>query len=320
MGWDGRKRPGAFMVLVLALVAGACNGSGKPKALPTNSATSTPASSAQPTVATTTARPTTASSPTTGAPLTATGSSTSDALEYSAIAGWYDGSTGSSGVLYIRADGASRFRPPVQSLCTTPCSDTTAPILNEDISLNSLTSTGPGSYITTGRITGYSSTVPVSQAGVGGTVTLYISAKGDLTVGPPGADPDVLVKGPPPPGFSTTTLPTPTLGHLAGAFAHGSGFGQIRPSDFSNGGDPTGAVGSVVWNSWGTPTATGSGISDYVASNQSVSQGTQESVTVVAFDLGYCAGQYMYQRVDWYFPQHGQSFNAAESENICTGS
>jgi hypothetical protein len=124
-----------------------------------------------------------------------------------------------------------------------------------------------------------------------------------------------------PPGVSATTntLPTPTLGHLVGSIAHGSGFGQVRPPGFSNGGDPTGAVGSVVWASWGGPTATGTGISDYVASDQSPSQGTQERVTVVAFDLGYCDGQYMYQKVDWYFPEHGQSFSSAQAENICSG-
>jgi hypothetical protein len=42
-------------------------------------------------------------------------------------------------------------------------------------------------------------------------------------------------------------------------------------------------------------------------------------VTIVAFDLGYCTGQYMYQQVVWYFPQYGQSFNTQTAENICTG-
>lgn len=124
------------------------------------------------------------------------------------------------------------------------------------------------------------------------------------------------------PSVTTTTtaqLPVPTLGHLAGSLSHGSGFGQVKPPAFSNGGDPTGAVGSVVWSSWGTPTATATGVSDYVAQGESVAQGSQESVSVVAFNLGYCAGQYMYQSVTWYFPQHGQTFSTTPSENICTG-
>jgi len=41
---------------------------------------------------------------------------------------------------------------------------------------------------------------------------------------------------------------------------------------------------------------------------------------VVAFDLGSCDGKLMYQAVEWYFPQHGQAFDAGQYENICTGS
>ena len=120
----------------------------------------------------------------------------------------------------------------------------------------------------------------------------------------------------PPP---SSTQPVPTLGHLAGALAHGSGFGQVRPPAFSNGGDATGAVGSIAWTSWGGPTATGTGIGEYVAPGQAFAQGTQEPATIVAFDVGTCGGQYMYQQVDWFFPQHGQRFDPARAENICTG-
>ena len=116
-----------------------------------------------------------------------------------------------------------------------------------------------------------------------------------------------------------STQAVPTLGHLAGTLAHGSGFGQVRPPAFSNGGDATGAVGSIVWTSWGGPTATGTGTGEYVAAGQSLAQGTQEPATIVAFDLGTCGGQYMYRQVDWFFPQHGQSFDPARAENICTG-
>ena len=51
-----------------------------------------------------------------------------------------------------------------------------------------------------------------------------------------------------------------------------------------------------------------------------MAQGTEEPVTVVAFDLGNCAGHYMHRAVDWYFPQHDQRFNPGQYENICTGS
>jgi len=41
---------------------------------------------------------------------------------------------------------------------------------------------------------------------------------------------------------------------------------------------------------------------------------------VVAFDLGTCDGKLMYQAIEWYFPQHGQSFNPNTYQDICTGS
>jgi len=126
-----------------------------------------------------------------------------------------------------------------------------------------------------------------------------------------------------------TPTPTPspaapaaaaTLGQPAGVFAHGSsGFGQVKPAKIFNGGDPTGLVTNVVWSSWGGAQATATGTSDYVGPNQSVAQGTEQTATVVAFNLGTCDGKLMYQAVEWYFPQHGQAFNPNQYENICTG-
>ena len=119
---------------------------------------------------------------------------------------------------------------------------------------------------------------------------------------------------------SATPAGVPTLGQLAGDFAQGQGFGQVKPAKIFNGGDPTGLVTHVVWSSWGGAQATATGTAEYVGPNQSVAQGTEESATVVAFDLGSCGGKYMYQAVEWYFPQHKQAFNPNTYENICTGS
>ena len=112
----------------------------------------------------------------------------------------------------------------------------------------------------------------------------------------------------------------PTLGQPVGVFAHGQGFGQVKPSEIFNGGDPTGLVTHVVWRSWGGAQAVATGTSDYVGPGQTVAGGKQESATVVAFNLGTCDGKLMYQAVEWYFPQHGQAFDAGRYENICTGS
>ena len=121
---------------------------------------------------------------------------------------------------------------------------------------------------------------------------------------------------------STTTAaprPVPTLDRLAGVFSAGQGFGQVEPSRIFNGGDPTGLVTDVVWKSWGGPTATGNGTSDYVGPDQTVATGTEEPATVVAFDLGTCAGTLMYRAVEWYFPQHGMAFSSDRYEDVCNG-
>jgi len=111
----------------------------------------------------------------------------------------------------------------------------------------------------------------------------------------------------------------PTLGLLTGTFAHGSGFGQVKPRTVYNGGDPTGLVTSITWHGWGGSQAAGTGRSDYVAPGQSVAAGTIEPVRIVAFDLGTCNGRYMYAAVEWYFPQHKQAFDASQFEDACIG-
>jgi hypothetical protein len=114
---------------------------------------------------------------------------------------------------------------------------------------------------------------------------------------------------------------TPTLG-VAGAFgADAVGFGAVRPTEISLGGDPTGILTGIVWQSWGGAQATGTGTSTYVAPGQSVAQGTQATATVLAYGLGTCKGAPAYQQVVWYFPQDGQtpSDNGGSPIQACTG-
>jgi hypothetical protein len=128
-------------------------------------------------------------------------------------------------------------------------------------------------------------------------------------------------------GSSTTTTAgagggvPPTLG-VAGAFgANGVGFGAVRPTEISLGGDPTGILTGISWQSWGGAQATGTGTSTYVAPGQSVAQGTQETATVVASGLGTCKGAPAYQQVVWYFPQNGQTpaDNGGTPIQACSG-
>lgn len=99
------------------------------------------------------------------------------------------------------------------------------------------------------------------------------------------------------------------------------GFGQIKPAEISLGGDPTGMLTGITWQSWGGATATGTGTGTYVGPNQTAAQGTQETANVVASDPGTCAGKPAYQQVKWYFPQQGETLStgATTTINACTG-
>jgi hypothetical protein len=113
----------------------------------------------------------------------------------------------------------------------------------------------------------------------------------------------------------------PTLG-VSGAFGpSGVGFGQVKPAEISLGGDPTGVLGAITWQSWGGAQATGTGRSTYVGPNQTVAQGLLETATVVAYDLGTCKGATAYQKVRWYFPQQGETLGSGQISTIdtCSG-
>jgi hypothetical protein len=107
---------------------------------------------------------------------------------------------------------------------------------------------------------------------------------------------------------------------LAGPWAPNQrGYGHARPSTVFNGGDPTGLVSDIHWATWGGAKAIGTGTSDYVGPTQSVAGGTEESARIVAFHLGSCHGRRAYDAVEWYFPQHGNRFNARTYIDPCTG-
>jgi hypothetical protein len=118
---------------------------------------------------------------------------------------------------------------------------------------------------------------------------------------------------PPPPNNPVT----PTLGRRYGPYQRG--FGQARPSSIFLGGDPTGMVNGIHWESWGGARATGNGTGYYVPPGKIVADGVRSPATVVAFNLGICDGKRAYQAVEWFFPQHGETFNPGTYINICTG-
>ena len=125
---------------------------------------------------------------------------------------------------------------------------------------------------------------------------------------------------------TTTTAagPAPTLG-IASAWTRVGpsvvGFGQVRPAEISLGGDPTGVLSGIIWQSWGGATATGTGTSTYVPPGATTAQGSQQHATVEAFDLGTCGGVPAYLEVKWYFPQEGESLTTGANAVIhaCSG-
>ena len=94
---------------------------------------------------------------------------------------------------------------------------------------------------------------------------------------------------------------------------------MAKPTTIDNGGDPTGIVDHITWQTWGSAKATGTGTGNYDPPNQPVSNSVQDPATVVAFNLGNCQGTLMYQAVEWYFAGQGQSFDPTTFWNICTG-
>ena len=126
-----------------------------------------------------------------------------------------------------------------------------------------------------------------------------------------------LARGSSPSRSKPVRLSAATLGQRWGP--NQAGYGTVRPSMINNGGDPTGVVSGVQWQSWGSPQAIGHGTGDYVTSDEPVAAGRPAPATVVAFDLGECHGKPAYRAIEWYFPEDGQAFNSRQYINVCTG-
>jgi hypothetical protein len=98
-----------------------------------------------------------------------------------------------------------------------------------------------------------------------------------------------------------------------------SGIGTVRPSGIGYGGDPTGYVRHVTWESWGGTQAIGHGIGWYVGPNTpSVADGRSEPATIVAWDLGNCLGHRAYLQLSWFFTTEGQKVSHTGSYDICS--
>jgi hypothetical protein len=89
------------------------------------------------------------------------------------------------------------------------------------------------------------------------------------------------------------------------------GFGSVRPRTVSGGGDPTSAIDSITWRSWGGPTARGRGTGCFVPAGEPLSSCVRRPVEVIAASLGSCDGRRAYQDLGWWFPTEGETFDPA---------
>jgi len=103
-------------------------------------------------------------------------------------------------------------------------------------------------------------------------------------------------------------LPEPVLGAPIGRTS--IGFGTVRPRTVSGGGDPTSAIDSVSWRSWGGATARGRGMGCFVPNGKPLSACLRRPVEVIATALGHCDGRRAYEDLGWWFPTEGQRFDA----------
>jgi hypothetical protein len=116
-------------------------------------------------------------------------------------------------------------------------------------------------------------------------------------------------------GCAHSTKTVPLLGVVWGPYQ--SGWGTSRPTEVFNGGDPTGRISNVTWQSWGGSEAVGRGTSYYVNSTATAATGELEPATIVAWDLGTCLGHRAYLRATWYFPTMGDQLDRSNSYDIC---
>ena len=123
----------------------------------------------------------------------------------------------------------------------------------------------------------------------------------------------------PKPTITTKPAPVPVLGNANWSGGGKKGYGTVRPSDINNGGDGTGVVTDVKWQSWGGATAVATGKAFDPRGQIDSAHSVERAATVQAFDLGMCEGKLVYRAIEWYFPSQGDKFDPNSYINICTG-
>jgi len=137
----------------------------------------------------------------------------------------------------------------------------------------------------------------------------------------------------PKPAVVTPKPAVVTLGVRWASNPYMKGYGTARPSAISAGGDGSGDVEDITWDSWGGAQATGTGTASYGAGSYGTCPAWMAAhpgkdcnlrVPIVAYRLTNCGGHQGYSAVEWYFPQVGQTRDLNQpsyglpSYDICT--
>lgn len=115
---------------------------------------------------------------------------------------------------------------------------------------------------------------------------------------------------------STSDVSQPVLGSTSTSPSI-EGFGTMRPSVISFGGDPTSVVSGIAWASWGGSQAIGNGESDWVWPGTCTGCNKPSRARVVAFAPRRCRGHIAYSLLEWYFPEYGEKFESSRAISIC---
>jgi hypothetical protein len=94
------------------------------------------------------------------------------------------------------------------------------------------------------------------------------------------------------------------------------------------GGDISGLVSHIHWSRWGRPKAIGHGKGWYIPPGGFTASGHYARARVLAWNLGYCNGQWAYRKGEWYFPEYhrhghfpeGTYFSLRYAMDLCGGS
>jgi hypothetical protein len=100
-----------------------------------------------------------------------------------------------------------------------------------------------------------------------------------------------------------SAVEVPILGSKAFAQPFGAGFGHAEPKVIFNGGDPSGEVSQIHWQSWGGPMAIGYGRNPIFRPGGGYFR-TLARVELRATKLGTCNDHVAYTRLEIRAPRH----------------